>query len=251
MTAVLRRFAIAVQFLTRIPVGSPRFGEGDLRAATGAFPLVGLLVAAIVIGVRWLAGLALPDTASTVLALAAGAVVTGAFHEDGFADTFDGLWGGRTPEDRLRIMRDSRLGTYGVLALIILVATRIALLAPLEVVDFARAVAAGAVLGRASSLPLMRWMQMAPDSSATLAGRPSGSSLAIGAITVIATLGVTFGVWAWLPLVVAALVSLGCAAVIRSKLGGINGDVLGATNQLVEVVVIACATALAARSLLP
>jgi len=247
---VIREVRIAVQFLTRIPVGTPAYREGDLRAATGAFPLVGLFVAAIVIGVRWLAGLALPDVAATVLAIAAGALATGAFHEDGLADTFDGLWGGATAEDRLAIMRDSRLGTYGTFALVVAFALRLALLAPLELGAFAAAVAVGAVLGRASSLPLLRWMPAATGSSAALAGAPTNASLVVAAVTVAVTLAVATGSWGWLPLVVAAIVTRVCAGVIRTKLGGITGDVLGATNQLVELGAIASVVTLAARDLL-
>ena len=246
---MIREVRIAVQFLTRIPVGSPRFTEGDLRAATGAFPFVGLLVAAIVVVVRWLAGLALPDVAATVAAIAAGAIATGAFHEDGLADTFDGLWGGRTAEERLAIMRDSRLGTYGTLALVIAFAAKLALLAPLGLGAFAAAAVTGAVLGRASSLPLLRWMPAAPASSAALAGAPSNASLAVAAATVAVALGVACGPWGWLPLVVGAALTRACAAVIRAKIGGVTGDVLGATNQLVELSAFACVAALATRGL--
>lgn len=246
---MIREVRIAVQFLTRIPVGSPRYTEGDLRAATGAFPLVGLLVAAIVIAVRWLAGLALPDVAATVAAIAAGAITTGAFHEDGLADTFDGLWGGRIPEERLAIMRDPRLGTYGTLALIIAFAAKLTLLAPLGLGAFAAAVASGAVLGRASSLPLLRWMPAAPASSAALAGVPSTAGLAVAGLTVALTLAVACGPWGWLPLVVGAVLTRLCAAVIHAKIGGLTGDVLGATNQLVELVVFVCVAALATRGL--
>lgn len=241
---MIRRVRVAVQFLTRIPVGAPRFDEGDLRASTGAFPVVGLLVAVVVVGGRWLTGLAVPDVAATVLALAVGALTTGAFHEDGFADTFDGLWGGHTPERRLEIMRDPRLGTYGVLGLVFLIGAKIALLAPLDVTAFASAVATGMVLGRASSLPLMRWMHPAPGSTAALAGAPSTASLVVGGLTALATVVVAFGWWAWLPALTAAVVTLACAVVIRAKLGGINGDTLGATNQLVELTVLVCAAAL-------
>jgi adenosylcobinamide-GDP ribazoletransferase len=242
---VIRRFRIAIQFLTRIPAGADHPEAPALRSSIGAFPAVGLVVAAIVIAVRWLAGLALPDTAATVLALAAGALATGAFHEDGFADTFDGLWGGTTPERRLEIMRDSRLGTYGVLAIVFLIAAKLVLLAPLDLMWFARAVAAGMVLGRASSLPPMRWLTPAAGSTAALAGTPSTTALAVGGLTALVTVVVAFGRWSWLPLLVAAAVTLVAAWVVRRRLGGINGDTLGATNQLVEVATYACAAALA------
>ena len=104
-------------------------------------------------------------------------VTTGAFHEDGLADAADGLWGGSTPEDRLRIMRDSRLGTYGTIALILLFATKLVVLWPMALGTFAAALVPAMVLGRASSLVLMRRMQPTPDSLATLAGAPDRGGL--------------------------------------------------------------------------
>jgi adenosylcobinamide-GDP ribazoletransferase len=230
---------VAIQFLTRIPVPGLRYADGDLRRALGAFPLVGLLVAGVGVAIRVALGAILPPAPATVAAVAAMVAVTGALHEDGLADAADGLGGGHTPQERLAIMRDSRIGTYGAVALILVLGMEIALLAPLSTSGFARAVAAGAVAGRASSLPLLRWIAPAPDSSASLAGRPSIASLAVGGLTLLATLAVTFRWEAPIPLVVAALIALVCAAVVVRLLGGVNGDVLGATNRLVDVAVIA------------
>jgi adenosylcobinamide-GDP ribazoletransferase len=228
----------AVQFLTRIPV-RVRFEPGDLRRAAGAFPAVGALVAAIGIGVRWSLTPWFGRPLATVAALAAMVLTTGAFHEDGFADAADGLWGGDTAEERLRIMRDSRLGTYGTLALVFLFAVKFAALAPMTLGAFAATLVPAMVLGRASSLLLMRAIAPAPESLVTLAGAPSAWGWIVAVLTCVGSLA-AFGVWAWLPVIASAAVTVGAAAIVRAKVGGINGDQLGAGNQLVEVAVLLC-----------
>jgi adenosylcobinamide-GDP ribazoletransferase len=239
--AWIHHVAVAVQFLTRVPL-RVRFAEGDLRSATGAFPLVGVLVAGVGVAVRWALDGPLGTVPATVAALAAMVLLTGAFHEDGFADAADGLWGGRTPEDRLRIMRDSRLGTYGTLALILLIAVKITLLGPLAPSVFARALVAAEVLGRASSLPLMAILPPAPGSLVTLAGPPSVLAGVVAAATCAAAV-VGFGMWAWLPLTLTIAVIAAWVPLVRRKIGGINGDLLGAANQLVVLAVIAAGVA--------
>src|SRR6266511_3237274 len=147
----LRLFAVAVGFLTRVPVPQTDIRVDDLRRASAFFPLVGLGVAGVGVAVRaafepiWGSGVA------TLAAIAAMILVTGAFHEDGLADTADGLWGGWDPAARLAIMRDSRIGTYGAVALIIVIALRAGLLLPLGLADFTRAVVCGHVLARAAT----------------------------------------------------------------------------------------------------
>lgn len=227
---------MAVQFLTRIPV-PVRFEPGELRRAAGAFPVVGALVAAVGIGVRWALIPWLDTQLATIAALVAMVLVTGALHEDGFADAIDGVWGGRTPDERLRIMRDSRLGTYGTLALVFLFATKLAALAPMSSTTFAATLAPAMVLGRASSLVLMRAIPPVPGGLATHAGAPPPAGWAVAGVTCALSL-VGFGPMAWLPLAAAGLATLAAAAIVRRKVGRLNGDQLGAANQLVEVAVV-------------
>ncbi len=148
----LRVLAVAFQFLTRLPVPQIPVVDGDLRRATAAFPVVGVVVG----GCAWLvfAGLhvVLGPMVAAVGAIATAVTVTGAFHEDGLADTFDGLWGGWSPEQRLTIMRDSRLGTYGAAALALMLLGQVVVLADVDVALAARALVAGHVLGRAAVL---------------------------------------------------------------------------------------------------
>src|SRR5687768_6108501 len=137
MTEAARLFAVAVQFLTRLPVPAIRVDDGDLRRASMFFPLIGILVAGVGLGVRAGTEWALGASVATVLALTAMVAVTGAFHEDGLADTVDGVWGGWTPQRRIEIMRDSRLGTYGAVALFSSLALRYTLLAGFDLAGFA------------------------------------------------------------------------------------------------------------------
>ena len=231
-----RLIGVAVQFLTRFPV-HVRFEPGDLQRAVGVFPLVGALVATIGVGVRWSLEPWLGSPLATIGALTAMVLATGAFHEDGFADAADGLWGGRTPEERLRIMRDSRLGTYGTVALVLLFATKLAALVPMSMGALAKTLVPAMVLGRASSLVLMRAIAPAPGSLAMLAGPPSAAGwMLAGPACALSLAG--FGRDAWLPVAAAALATLAAFAIIRNKVGGVNGDQLGAANQLVEVSVL-------------
>ena len=232
----VRLLGVATQFLTRVPV-RVRFEPGDLQRAAGAFPLIGVLVAVTGVVVRWALQAHLDAPLATIAALTATVLVTGAFHEDGLADTADGLWGGRTPDERLRIMRDSRLGTYGTLALVLLFSAKLAALVPMDLAGFASTIVPAMVLGRASSLVMMRVIEPAPDSLAALAGPPSPVGWIVAGITCAVSL-VGFGAQAWLPVVATVSTTLGAIAIVRRKVGGINGDQLGAANQLVEAAVL-------------
>jgi adenosylcobinamide-GDP ribazoletransferase len=176
----LRLALVALRFLTRLPLPDAWHDGDDLRRAAPWFPLVGLVVAGVGIGVRAALGPLFGGATATVAALAAMVALTGALHEDGLADTADGLWGGHDPERRLAIMRDSRIGTYGMVALLTVIGLRVSLLLPLGLAPFARAVACGQVLGRASILLLARLLPAAtPATPATQGARiatthPSG-----------------------------------------------------------------------------
>lgn len=237
----IRLLVVATRFLTRVPLPEPRFRDGDLRRATGAFPLVGAIVAAFGVA-AYLPTQALWGVAvAVVVATAVEVGVTGAFHEDGLADVADGLWGGWSVADRLRIMRDSRLGTYGTVALVGVLALRVTLLAGLDPAWFWRATLVGHVTARASILVMVRLLPPADaDGSGAQVSQPTGPvGSAVGVVTLAAVCVVALGGWAWVP-VAAAVVPIALTAVLyRRRLGGITGDALGATNQLVHVAVLA------------
>jgi adenosylcobinamide-GDP ribazoletransferase len=128
----VRLFFIALQFFTRLPIPSwVGFEAAWLHHASRYFPLVGAVVAAIAAGVYALAALVLPAPVAVLLSTAAGIYATGAFHEDGFADMCDGFGGGQTRERVLEIMKDSRIGAYGAIGIILLLAVKCAALSAL------------------------------------------------------------------------------------------------------------------------
>ncbi|HKF00200.1 MAG TPA: adenosylcobinamide-GDP ribazoletransferase [Actinomycetes bacterium] len=240
-----RLAVVALRFLTRLPLPEVPMHAGDLRRASPLFPLVGLVVAGFGTGVRAALGPPLGPVTAGLAAVAAMIAVTGALHEDGLADTADGLWGGFDRERRLAVMRDSRAGTYGVLALLAVVGLRAALLAPLDLAGFARAAACGHVLGRAATVALARLLPpAAPGRGAELTGPLGGGRGAVTALSALLVAVAATGWWAAAVLAAAALVLGGCAGLFRRRLGGITGDTLGAAEQLVELAAIAVVAAL-------
>ncbi len=247
----LRVLLIALAFLTRLPLGWVGVGHGDLTRASAAFPLVGALIAGAGIGVRAAAEPLWGAPAATAAAVLVTVVLTGAFHEDGLADACDGLWGGWDPQQRVAIMRDSRLGTYGTVALVASLGLQVALLAPLDVFAFAAALLAGHVLGRAGIVLMVRWLApVTGGSSADVAGRVGPLGLVVVAVTVGVVLASTLAWWGLAAALLAVAVVAGWRVVLSRKLGGVTGDALGATVQLVLLAVVALVSALAQAELL-
>lgn len=244
---------IAGAFLTRLPVSLPsqpeRSPTGYLARATGMFPLVGagvgLGAALAFLGAHQLG---LPALACAFIAVGFGALVTGALHEDGLADVADGVGGGRSRDDRLRIMRDSRIGSFGALAIVFSVGLRAALVAGLSSPETAAAaLIAAAAVSRAPLPAILRWVPAArAEGLSADAGRPGFSQVAI-ASTVAAAIAVFVLDTASALLVLAA--AAGAAAVMawigRRSLGGQTGDILGASQQLAEIAALAAVAAAA------
>lgn len=241
---------VAVQFLTRIPVPDPGFHEEDLRRSTAAFPLVGALVGGVGALVATVVWPVVTPVVAALLLTAAEVAVTGAFHEDGLADTFDGLWGGWTVQRRIEIMRDSRLGTYGATALLLALGLRVAVLAGIGLerglAGVVVATLCGHVLGRAAILVVVRLLPPADTggSGARVADPLGAFGLLVAGATTALVLGLALGTSAWVPLLVAVPVVAGAAATWRAKLGGVTGDTLGATEQLVHLATLVTVAAL-------
>ncbi|MGM9489101.1 adenosylcobinamide-GDP ribazoletransferase [Ideonella sp. YS5] len=252
MEALLRELRlgfVALQFLTRVP--SPRwvgFEPEWLNASARHFPLVGALVGAVGAAVLLSASMLWPPVVAALLALAATVSITGAFHEDGLADTLDAL-GGTVPRERaLAIMKDSRIGSYGAVALIVVLGTRVALMASLCAGPWPLVVAAMVLshaLGRAGAVTLMALLPYAGDAEHAKA-KPLAT--AIGPVEWTTALAWGFGlvavgagVGAFSPgralavLVLAASVPLLMRHWLRRRLGGYTGDTLGAAEQFTEV----------------
>jgi adenosylcobinamide-GDP ribazoletransferase len=227
---------VAVAFLTRLPVGAADLTAARLSRAAPWFPAVGLLVGGVMAGTRALANLALEPTAATVLALLAAVLVTGALHEDGLADAADAMGAHTARERKLAILRDSRVGAYGALALIFAVVFAVVVLAPLDDGHFARAALVGHVLGRWSTLPQAVALPPAhPDGAGALV-RPSVAATAAGTAIAVATALVAGGLGpgAIAAATATAVTAVGATAALR-VLGGVSGDTFGAVAKLVEL----------------
>lgn len=246
LSGALGGFAGAVQFLTRIPVRLRRAARPVDTVPW--FGVVGALIGAVVGGVA--AGMwhLVPPLVVGAVAIAVGLLVTGAFHEDGLADVADAFGGGWDRTQRLQILKDPRHGTYGVAALCASVAIRIVCVGSLPgpAAMFASCVAAHA-LGRTAAVVLTGVGHPAqPDGLGALAAREMRPlRTAVGGIAGIALAAVVIGWWI-APLVgVAAVGTAAVAWLAYRKIGGIGGDVLGATEQIVECLCLVALTGLA------
>ncbi|MEO8670658.1 MAG: adenosylcobinamide-GDP ribazoletransferase [Tahibacter sp.] len=235
---LIRLLCTALTFLTRLPVARWSHAEPErLAQSASLFPLVGAIVAAVACAAAWLGHALLPAALTPWCALLAGIVVTGAFHEDGLADTADGLGGGVTRERRLAIMKDSRLGTYAAVALALVLSGKYLALASLSMPRLFAALYVGHVMARFSVLPLAAWLPYVRDSEAgnkPVADGIGAREVLLGSVLT-AALVAPFGLTA-IACIVASLVVIVLAALyFRSQLGGITGDTLGAANQCVEL----------------
>lgn len=241
-----RCLATAVTFLTRIPwLAKHSYPDGEgLARSLPYFPLVGGLVATLSFGAYWLVWLLSTQTMmAAVAALAAAVVLTGAFHEDGFADSCDGVGGGYSLERQLEIMRDSRIGSFAGVGLNLLLLAKFACLSALlpawvlPALVCAHVLARFSVLPLAMALPYLREGEKKPITEGATAFR-----LALG-------LGCSLALtlpWVWLlgPLPILAAYALFAAVVLfaiqwlRSVLGGATGDLYGAVNQVLECLIL-------------
>ena len=232
----------AVAFLTRLPVPHPQGAvPPNLVRAHRMFPLVGAAIGGAV-GLLCLAlrAIGLPDLAAAALALGASALLTGALHEDGLADVADGFGGGRDAAAKLEIMRDSRLGTYGALILMVSFVAKLSALAALPDGYAVQSLIAAHALAR-GVLPFMA-MGLAyarKDGLAVNAGRPdAATALTAGALAVLVALLAL----PWREALGAALAAVACAIgmawLAQRQIGGQTGDVLGGTEQLGETAIL-------------
>lgn len=227
---------LAIMLLTRIPAGRLREPVPSLAQARWAFPLVGLIVGTILWAVLHAAmAVGLGPLPAALIGLGAATLATGGLHHDGLADVADGIGGGKDREDRLRIMRDSRIGSYGALALILAVFASAAALA--EIADGLSLAAAVlvAVWSRQAMLAALILLPPArPDGLGRGAAGQAGSVWAAGLVLSVVLAAVVGWPGLWI-LAAGAGAAFGTAALARRRLGGQTGDVLGAVQLATEV----------------
>ncbi|MEL7454687.1 MAG: adenosylcobinamide-GDP ribazoletransferase [Pseudomonadota bacterium] len=242
MRGEVASFLLAVQFLTRVPVQTTMLYTPERMAASvGYYPIVGVLVGGVSALVFFAADAIFAKTIAVLLAIAAGLLITGAFHEDGLADTFDGIGGGLTRQKALEIMKDSRLGTYGTLGLIIAIALKAAALIALDADLLIAALLAGHGLSRFSSVLVIRTSRYVRDEGTgkPVAGGISRASFILALVTACAIGAV------WYTCLPAGALGFAFAGLaighilmrlfFEPKLSGYTGDTLGAVQQSSEI----------------
>jgi adenosylcobinamide-GDP ribazoletransferase len=242
----IRLFFTALQFFTRLPIpGWVGFDAAWLNQASRYFPLVGVVVALLAAGVYFVAALIFPAPVAVLLSTAASIYATGAFHEDGFADMCDGFGGGMSPQRVLEIMKDSRIGAYGAIGILCMLALKCAALAALDPVMAIAALLLAHPLSRLMASALIWQLSYAREEGKAkpLAQSMRTGEFAIAASTaLIPALILIAGGWlTWTALAIsllsAALVTLWLAGKIVRRLGGYTGDCLGAVQQVSEVTI--------------
>ena len=251
---MVRRFFIAIQFLTRLPVPrSLNSSESDIGKAAAFFPLVGVIVGGGAALVFVVLQRVLPLPASVFFAIVFAAFITNGFHEDGLADSFDGFGGGWTKDRVLEIMRDSRIGTYGTLALIFVMLGKFIFLSSLPSGQVWRWLIVAHTASRWAILPLCAWLPYArTEGQGKLVAKQVGNlEILIGTVTLLLVLILLPRQAALVALLATSLVTLLSGLYFRARIQGITGDCLGATNQLTEVLLYPTAVILLRFSLLP
>ncbi len=244
-------FMTATQFLTRVPVPiASDFQPQRLRESLRYFPLVGGLVGLAGVSVWWLSSLWFPRPVAAGLMLAASLLITGAFHEDGFADACDGLGGGNTRERTLAIMKDSRIGAFGAMGLIMLLGLKWSALIALPAAAFPLLVVMAHVVSRWCCIGLV-WALPYARADEEAKSRPfdgalsGGQWLLSGAIGMVAVAiaaawpeagaGGSLFATAATGFIAAACSAVAAAAYLERRIGGYTGDCLGAVQQLAEL----------------
>lgn len=239
-------FLTALMLLTRLPVGRwCHYSQESVAASVCYFPLVGALVGAISAVVLFLGLQILPLKIAILLGMLTNVVITGAFHEDGLADAADGLLGGNTPQRRLEIMKDSRLGSYGAIAIWFSLCGKFLLMEALLTRSLEFAIAGGIAahcLGRCAAvgvLNLLPHVGTDPGKSQPYCRRLSQPQL-LATLLPPALLILLFFETAAVPAIAAtALIVFLSGEFFRRRIGGITGDCLGATVQITELVTLA------------
>lgn len=240
MRRELEYFFAALRFFTRLPTPAwVGHSAEQLNHAARYFPLVGVIVGAIGAGVTLAALQLWPTTIAVLLGMAATLLATGAFHEDGLADTVDGMGGGWTREDVLRIMKDSRIGSYGAIGIGVVLLAKFEALGAMGSATLAFAIVAGHSVSRFASTTLIYALDYArTDDSAK--SKPLATRLGKGELALAGLFGLAPCVllpWPQVAVALALVVLVTWLAARRfvRRIGGYTGDCLGATQQLSEL----------------
>ncbi len=238
----------AAAFLTRIPVRAADVGRDDLKRSVPFFPLIGGLLGLAVAGVYVAARMVLPSFVAASLAIGAGVGLTGGLHEDGLGDTADAL-GGRSREEALGILKDPAHGTYGVLAISLGLLLRAGALSGLDGWSALAVLPAAHALSRGATMVLLGAMEPATGTGlgASYAAEVS-SRRVVAAVFLAVAIGLAgLGLWVAAACLLTAAAAWAVGRLALRKFGGLSGDVLGAAQQTVEILVLLLGAAVATR----
>ncbi|MDR3266497.1 MAG: adenosylcobinamide-GDP ribazoletransferase [Tannerella sp.] len=243
MKRELNLFFTALRFYTRIPCPCGNDYPDDLSQSIRYFPLIGWIVGGIMTLVIYGLSFVFPDSVCILLSLAVGILITGAFHEDGFVDVCDGFGGGWTKEKILAIMKDSRIGAYGVIAWVVLFALKLFTLLELLHIDLLfciKVLLLAQVISRFSVVTMVFTHQYArTDSSSKAKSIANGNTIGNLLISVFWLLPFLwlFSDWRFAFILIPVYLTKMCLAQYFKKwIGGYTGECLGATQQITEVV---------------
>jgi adenosylcobinamide-GDP ribazoletransferase len=239
--ATINRFLLAISFLTIIPVRIGRVDDKHISGAGAFYPVAGYIIGFAIYGAYELGNFIAGATVASVFAVAAWLAITRALHFDGLMDVADGFWGGHTPGDRMRIMKDSRVGAFGVAAGIVVIIAKVVFIQQINERDVFTALLVAPAAGRMAA-PLAGLI------SRRAGGEGLGASFVKNINWKIVLVALVFFVVPLLFLVSALRAAMACGTVLavsiimvllsHKKIGGVNGDVFGAAMELTECAVL-------------
>lgn len=241
LSRIKEDFFASLMLLTRIPIKWEKISPEtppNLNRCLWCYPIIGLIVSCITAAVYYIAiWINIPQVVSAIIAIITMIFITGSFHEDGLADVADGFGGGNTIEKKLSIMRDSRIGTYGSVALITSLILKIAILAKFETQQTVIALIISGVFSRLMILYILLILKPArSDSLSSEAGKPAPSSLVIATfasmLIAAALINPTIVIYIFMISISATIV---LSIIAHRQISGYSGDVLGATQQISEL----------------
>ncbi len=234
------RFLAAIQFLTLLPVRIRRdLTPEDLAGSTAFFPLVGLLLGVLLAGVAYPALVLFPQPLVSPILIAFLAFLTGALHLDGFADTADGMFSGKSPERKLAIMKDSHIGTMGVVALILVLLLKVSFLGRLPREVLMRCVILFPCVGRCCMvIPayVFSYARKEGGTGEAFVNNLTLNSVVPALLTGAAAAVLLLGTGGILSLAAGLACALLVAGLVAKSIGGVTGDVLGAADEISETV---------------
>lgn len=243
----MRRFIHAIQFLTIFPVKKDlAHTPQDLAGSMAWFPLVGALQGAILVLSYYVLSTLFPESLTAGLLILILVLTNGGLHLDGFADTVDGLAGGKTPEDRLRIMRDSATGAIGVVFVVLILLIKFLAVQELPYEAKAQALFLFPVVGRWAMVPMAYWSPYARATGGvgSVFASNSRKTLFKATMVTVALSALLLGVLSLVIIALLAVIIYLFASFFRKKIGGVTGDVFGFQSEVAEVFFLAAVIAM-------